>query len=154
MDQNKKIELINKIPFFQRFHEQDIELIADISYFKVFKEDEFIIEQGTLNLTLYFLINGMADVFVDKEFVISFKGGGHPFGEMSFVSNDVASASILPKETATMLCIDVDEINKLNDPIHYRLRMDIYRSCASVLAIKLKATNEIAKSFMQQIEKI
>lgn len=151
MDKKVKLDLIEKIPFFISTHPQDREVLAEKAYFKTYKKDDLIIEQGSLNMALIFLINGKVSIHIDEEFVINFKGGGQPFGEMSFVNNDLASATLKAETDATFLVLDVDTINSLNDPIHFRLRMNIYRGCAEVLAKKLKATNEIAKSYMEQL---
>jgi CRP-like cAMP-binding protein len=151
MDKNTKLDLINKIPFFANAHEEDKDQLAQLAYFKPYKAGEFVITQGELTLTLFFLINGQVSVHIDDKFVINFRGGGQPFGEMSFVNNDLASASIKAETDATMMCFDVDKINSLNDVLHYRMRMNIYHACAEILAKKLKATNAIAKSYMEKL---
>jgi CRP-like cAMP-binding protein len=151
MDKQTKLELIEKIPFFTNAHSEDKDLLADLAYFKAFEAGDFIIEQGSITLTLFFLINGKVSVHIDDKFVINFRGGGQPFGEMSFVNNDLASATIKAESKATMMCFDVDKINSLNDPLHYRMRMNIYHACAEILAKKLNATNAIAKSYMEKL---
>jgi len=151
MNKQVKLDLIEKIPFFTSTHPQDREQLADKAYFKTYKSGDLIIEQGSLNMALIFLINGKVSIHIDNEFVINFRGGGQPFGEMSFVNNDLASATLKAESDVTFLVLDVDTINSLNDPIHFRLRMNIYRACAEVLAKKLKATNEIAKSYMEKL---
>tara|TARA_B100001971_G_scaffold84647_1_gene77963 strand:- start:70645 stop:71121 length:477 start_codon:yes stop_codon:yes gene_type:complete len=150
MDKNVKIDLIEKIPFFINVHNQDKDLLADLAYFKAYKAGDAIIEQGSLQLSLIFLINGKVSVHIDDEFVINFRGGGQPFGEMSFVNNDLASATLTAETDCTFMCLDVEHLNSLTEPIHFRLRMHIYHACAEVLARKLKSTNEIARSYKEK----
>jgi len=151
MDKQTILDLIEKIPFFHNTHPQDKDLLADLAYFKAYKAGDIVIDQGGINLSLIFLINGKVSIHIDNEFVINFRGGGQPFGEMSFVNNDLASATLRCEADATFLVLDVDKINSLNDPIHFRLRMNIYHACAEVLARKLNSTNEIAKSYMEKL---
>ena len=150
MEKQVKLDLIDKIPFFANVHEQDKELLAELAYFKAYKPEDLVIEQGTLHMSLIFLINGQVSVLIDCNHVINFRGGGQPFGEMSFVNNDLASATIKSDTDSTFMVLDVDKINSLTEPIHFRLRMQIYHACAEVLARKLKSTNEIAKSYKEK----
>lgn len=150
MEKQVKLDLINKIPFFSNVHEQDKDLIADLAYFKAYKPGDLIIEQGSLHMSLVFLINGQVSILIDNNFVISFRGGGQPFGEMSFVNNDLASASVKSDTDTTFMVLDVDKINSLNEPIHFRMRMQIFHACAEILAKKLKATNELAKAYKEK----
>lgn len=148
----KKLELLEKIPFFTDFALEDLQTIADLCYAEKKAKGETVIEQDKISMTLYFLINGTLSVFVNEEFVISFRGGGQVFGEMSFVGHDVASATITAKSDVTLLCLDVADISKLKDPIYYRLRMCLYRACGETLSKRLKATNENAKFFNHHTE--
>ena len=148
----KKLELLNKIPFFQDFSSEDLEMLADLTHIEQAKAGETVVKEDSLNLTLRFLINGALEVLVKEEMVASFRGGGQVFGEMGLVSHELASATIQAKSDATMLCLEYDSINQLKDPIHYRLRMCLYRSCAETLAQRLKATNEIKNLFSAQSE--
>ncbi len=102
--------------------------------------------------SLYFLIRGKVDVTVNNEFVISFKGIGHIFGEMSFVANALSSAAVAANSDIVMMAIDFDKVNELNEPIHYRMRMNLYKSCAEILTKKLVSTNAIAQSYLRQVD--
>lgn len=149
-DKVKKLDLIDKIPFFASFTDNDKSFLANIAYFKRFEPGDHIIEQNSLTLSLFFTINGTVEILIDGDVVTHFKGGGQIFGEMSFVHNSPASASVKAKTKTVMMLFDYDKINSLNEPIYYRLRMNIYKSCAEVLAKKLIATNEIARTYIHQ----
>ena len=149
-EMEKKLELLGKIPFFDGFTEMDIKFLAEMASFKKFEAGENVIEQGTLSRNLFFLINGQMDIVINGEVVTHFRGGGQVFGEMSFVQHNVASATVRANTIAVMMVFDIDKLNALNEPIHYRLRMDIFRSCAEVLAKKLLATNSIAAAYIHQ----
>ena len=149
-DKLKRLNLIDKIPFFAAFTDNDKSFLADLAYFQKYEPGDLIIEQNSISLQLFFTINGKVDIMIDGDTVTSFKGGGQIFGEMSFVHNNPASATVKASTKAVMMLFDVDKINTLNEPIYYRLRMDIYKACAEVLAKKLISTNEIARSYIHQ----
>ncbi len=145
----KKLELINKIGFFARFDETDKVTMANIATFEKYQPNEKLIQQNTTNSHLSFIINGNVDIVIDEKVVVSLCGGGHVFGEMSFVDYSPASASVVANTKVVAMLFDTNTINLMIEPIYYKLRMDIYRSCAEILARRLIHTNSIAKSHIQ-----
>lgn len=152
----KKLELINKIGFFARFDDTDKVTMAEMASFKGFAPGEKLIQQNTSNSYLFFIINGNVDIVIDGKVVVSLCGGGHVFGEMSFVDFSPASASVVANTKVVAMLFDTSRINLMIEPIYYKLRMDIYRSCAEILARRLIHTNSIANSHIlnQKIEEL
>ena len=144
VSREKKLELINKISFFAGFDDMDKDTMADLANFKQFLPEENIIAQHSNNTELFFIINGTVDIVIDGKIVVSLAGGGHVFGEMSFVHHNPASASVVANTKVTAMVFDTEKINQMVEPIYYKLRMDIYRSCAEILAKRLIQTNTIA----------
>lgn len=140
----KKLELINKIPFFSRFDEDDKLTICELADFQQFMPGDELMVQGMLNKQLHFIINGTVDICINRNTVASLGGGGHVFGEMGFVYEGPASASVLANTKVTAMKFDTDKINAMVEPIYYKLRMEIYRSCAEILAKRLIHTNSLA----------
>ena len=128
---------------------EDKKKLAQISKFVTYEAGETIIEQDSINLTLYFLIKGRVDVNIEGEKLTSFRGGGRLFGEMSFVNHTTTSAQVVSSTKVIMLEVKIDEINKL-DESHDRLLKELYRSVGEILAQKLVATNEMAKALMHK----
>jgi CRP-like cAMP-binding protein len=122
-----------------------------MSQFVIYDSNETIIEEASINLTLYFLIRGSVDIFIGKDKLASFRGGGRIFGEMSFVNHTTTSASVIANTEVVMLEIQIDEINKL-DESHERLKKELYRSVAEILSQKLMATNDVTKSLIHKHE--
>jgi len=147
------VEVMKGIEFFKNFSRPDLEIISPISYIKEFKVGDILIKQNTKNGTIYFNLSGEVDVFIDEGFVMCFNDSGHVFGEMSFVNQTVASATVMAKSDARFLCINIEEIYKLDKSYHISLQRSIYQSCAELLANKLRATNELAKHYMNNQKK-
>ena len=145
----KKLELINKIDFFSRFDESDKGTMANMATFEKYLPTEKLIKQDSSNSSLFFIINGNVDIVIDDKTVVSLSGGGHVFGEMSFVDYSPTSASVVANTKVVAMLFNTNKINLMIEPIHFKLRMDIYRSCAEILARRLIHTNSIAKAYIQ-----
>lgn len=146
----KKLDLIDKIGFFARFTPQDRVTMANMASFRGFGPGQKLIEQNSTNSHLYFVINGNVDIVIDGEVLVSLYGGGHVFGEMSFVDFHPSSASVVARTKVVTMVFNTSEINLMIEPEHYRLRMEIYRSCAEILSRRLSHTNGIAKSHVHK----
>src|SRR3989338_5417331 len=146
----KQLELIGKIPILKGYNYEDRKVLANLAYFKSFQVGEDVIVQGDVNLTLFFLIKGRGDIFVDKAFIKSFLGSGYLFGEMSLVNHTSATATVKANTEIVMLCINIKDIFGLEEATHYRLHREIYRSVAEILAQKLIATNKLASTWVNQ----
>ena len=146
----KKLELIGKINFFKSFDEADKVTMANMARFEKFEPGSKLIEQNLNNTNLYFIINGEVDIVINGDLVVTLYGGGHVFGEMGFVRHTLASASVVAKNKEVDMIFDTNEINLMTEPIYYKLRMDIYRSCAEILAKRLIDTNSIAANYIHQ----
>jgi signal-transduction protein with cAMP-binding, CBS, and nucleotidyltransferase domain len=145
----KKLELINKIDFFSRFDVSDKVTMANMATFEKYLPTEKLIEQDSGNSSLFFIINGNVDIVIDNKTVVSLSGGGHVFGEMSFVDYSPTSASVVANTKVVAMLFNTSIINLMIEPIYYKLRMEIYRSCAEILARRLIHTNSIAKAYIQ-----
>ena len=147
---DKKLELIGKIDFFSRFTEADRITMANMATFQGYAPTEKLIQQNTSNTQLFFIINGTVDIVIDGKLIVSLAGGGHVFGEMSFVDYSPTSASVVANSKVVAMLFDTTKINLMIEPAFYKLRMDIYRSCAEILARRLIHTNSITKAYIQK----
>lgn len=138
---------LQKIPFFKDFHLEDLETLMKHIEIENFAPETNIIEQGSLNLSIYFLISGQVNILIDDVVITSFTDHPVTLGEVSFVNNDLASATVKSMTDVTVISIQINNINQLTKPEHHRLRMHFYRSCAEILAKKLQATNDLAQTY-------
>ncbi len=141
---DKKLELIGKIDFFSNFDETDRKNMAQIATFKGYEAKEMLIEQNSINLHLIFIINGEVNIVINGKFITTLMGGGHVFGEMSFVHHSPASASVVANTKVVAMLFDTSKINLMYEPQYHKLRMEIYHSCARILAKRLLQANTLA----------
>lgn len=143
----KQLNIIGKIPYFESYNYEDRKVLANIASFRQYAPNEIVIGQGEINLTLYYLVRGIVDVVIDGKTIRRFKGGGQLFGEMSIVNHTMTSATVKANTDVVFLCLGVQDILQLDEDQHCRLHRNLYRSVAEILAQKLSATNDIAKTF-------
>ena len=146
-DKNKARELIDKIPYLKDFESKDKDTLAGLSFFREYSEGDFVIEQDTPNLELYFLVRGKVDVLLDGHHIVSLRGGGRIFGEMSFMNHSFTSASVKASTDIVMLVFKIAGILSLKNDDHARLKIDFYKSIAEMLAQKLVDTTLLAQSY-------
>jgi CRP-like cAMP-binding protein len=147
-DKVKQLEIIGKIPYLKNFCYEDRKKLAEIGFFNSYAPGDLIIEQGQLNLSLFFLIRGKVDISMDEKYILSFTGGGQIFGEMSLLSHNLATATVKAQNEVVMMGININDIHQLTGPDHYRLQMEVYKSVSEVLANKLINTNSMTKAFL------
>lgn len=142
----KKLELINKIKFFSRMDEDDKTILANLADFRSYNPKDVLIQENSYTSDLFFIINGVVDIFVNNNHIVELAGGGHVFGEISFVYKRAASASVVANTKVTAMVFDTQQFNSMVEPIYYKLKMELYRSCAEILAKRLIDTNVIVSS--------
>lgn len=120
-------------------HKQDIEWIfSEGDEIQVIANTQ-IIEEGKFPDALYIVLEGLLSVTVSavKESPIGNLGPGEIIGEMAFLENLPASASIFAKENSLLLSIPYVKLNKqLKENPEFSSRL--YRSFAIMNACRLK----------------
>ncbi len=106
-----------------------------------------ILQQGQLNEHLYFLVQGHVGVYVDSGRVSVLQDKGTIVGEMSLITKNPSSATILSETPATVARIDSKVFLQMEGPERDLYLSTLYRIYATVLAEKLHATNQKAKRF-------
>lgn len=123
--------LLNKIPFFSDFTAYERERISEQhANFYAVLENEFIIEQNTLDTSFYVLMNGSARVTLNSvpEPVAQVSPGDF-FGEISFVQNTPRTSNVVANSLCIVFRIDrrvlgalpSDIREKIKDQIIYKL---------------------------------
>lgn len=116
-----------------------------------FNKGESIIQINARPTALFILRKGSATVEVIKEKVIARLAPGDICGEMAFIENTVASASVLAAERETEVdAIDLAEVSAIFSSFPH-LEARFYKSLALVLSQRLRRTSsELAKSLGRQ----
>jgi CRP-like cAMP-binding protein len=147
----QNLDLFQGIRFFEAFPEDQLVAILPLAERKSFAEGDVILEQGHLNLDLYFLLSGSVDVSIDKQFVVTISSHGQVFGEMSIANHTTCTATVKAKTNCMMMVLNFEELKK-SFKLENRdgVLKNFYQACAEILARKLISTNQMAKTYRSE----
>jgi len=124
----------------------DWALLRSRSHSRLFRKGEFIIPINSRPSSVFILKNGSATVEVTRGNPIAKLTTGDICGEMSFIENTVASASVVADSDTEVDVLDLPEISAIFDSYPH-LEARFYKSIALLLSRRLRRTSsELAKS--------
>lgn len=138
LGRGKILIILNKVPFFKGFTSFEKEKIVDTeASFFVAQEDEYIIEQDTLDTAFYILLSGSARVTLEgKETPLAELEPGNFFGEIAFIQNTPRTSNVIANEVCIMLKVDRRLLGALNAEIREKFKDQIIIKLASMVASK------------------
>ncbi|HEY7096262.1 MAG TPA: cyclic nucleotide-binding domain-containing protein [Terriglobales bacterium] len=114
----------------------DWSLLLDKSRRQKFKKGDILIQQGKQSRTVYLLVSGRVKVGVSK-MKIAEVGPGEICGEMAFMENAVASATVTAGEDVEATAIEWSSLNELFE-LFPHMGSRFYRSIAVSLSRRLR----------------
>ncbi|GAB4370357.1 MAG: hypothetical protein Kow0042_12580 [Calditrichia bacterium] len=104
-------EVLKKVPFFRTLGRSGIDFIVERLKFKPFDANEVICQTGDPGDKMYIIISGGVKVVVHseeskEETVIANLGSGDYFGEMSLLTGEPRSASVITTEPSEMFILN------------------------------------------------
>ncbi|MCB0356884.1 MAG: cyclic nucleotide-binding domain-containing protein [Bdellovibrionales bacterium] len=135
------------IALFAEFSPEQLTQLEKFSQLRQFKPKERILIQGQKNINLYILIIGQVGVHVDGGVVATLEQMGDIIGEMSVVTGESVSATIVAETPVKIIEVDIDSLNKFLGANKEEFNETLYRAFAVTLSDKLRTTNQKAKYF-------
>ncbi len=138
----KKEEVFNLLKDKRNFTFMDEGLLKKlIEVMKVvrFREERVLIKQGQENSFCYIIIKGSVSVYVDGKFLYKLRRTGDVFGEVSFVTQNISTATIKADKELGVMVISYSFFNKLQS-------VDLCLWLARVIGEKLTRTSKIKSS--------
>ena len=153
MDQDKKIQILKKIPFLKSFTEDEMEFLMSIAKWLKMEPGDILFKEGTVEMAFYIILKG--NVSVQKKTgvgtlkrTLSTLNAGMCFGEMSFILGTPRSADIVANEQTFILKREAETLNKGEEPQLRSIQYKIYKTFSEILAERLiEADKELARSF-------
>ncbi|MFL0797936.1 MAG: cyclic nucleotide-binding domain-containing protein [Cellvibrionaceae bacterium] len=110
------LRIINKIPFFASFSEEEKLSIANQhSKFLMFEPHEIIIRENEPGDSFYVLLTGNVNVIKMSGSVLASLGPGECFGEMAYLTNQHRSTGVVAdSEPVVVLQVDKGLMDVLN----------------------------------------
>ncbi|MAA72249.1 MAG: hypothetical protein CL679_11070 [Bermanella sp.] len=130
--------ILNKVPFFKAFTSFEKEKVIDTeASFYVAQEDEYIIEQNTLDTAFFILLSGSARVTLDGiEAPLANMGPGDFFGEIAFIQNTPRTSNVIANEVCILLKVDRRLLGALNADIREKFKDQVIIKLAGMVAAK------------------
>jgi CRP-like cAMP-binding protein len=116
----------------------EIELLLDPTAVRRYQPGETVIEKDERRQALYVVRAGSAIVDDGGETAPVILGAGDVFGELSFLSNEGAAASVVALEDVEVAVVDRDRLYRLLEE-HPELAGRFYQSLAVLVANRLRA---------------
>jgi CRP-like cAMP-binding protein len=136
ISRGKILIILNKVPFFKHFTSFEREKIVDNqATFYVANEDEYIIEQDTLDTAFYILLSGGARVTLEGvQGSVAEMGPGDFFGEIAFILNCPRSSNVIANETCILMKVDRKLLGALNADIREKFKDQVISKFANIIA--------------------
>lgn len=126
--------------------ENDVALLRSIATRQAFKPREIIIAVNSKPKALYMLTAGSATVELVRGKPIARLGPGDICGEMAFLENSMASATVAAEAGAEADVLSLPDVDRIF-ALYPHLQARFYKSLAVLLSQRLRATSSrLAKS--------
>lgn len=135
---------LKELNFFKKFPKDLVNQLQKCAEVVKYNRGDVILQQGQHNDCLYFLLNGLLNVYVDGGLVASLKTEGDLLGEMSLISQQKSSATIKADTEVELLKIDGKALHKMAQDDKMG-EFGLYKIYSDILVQKLEATNHRAK---------
>lgn len=153
------ISILKEVNLFQDLLEAELHTLAQHSIVKHYKKNTVIVNKGDETSSLYIVLEGTLNAFVDdeqgKELILSNIGVGESFGELSLLSSSSRSASVISTTSCQLAIISkqifmecltknpsialniihslINRVHNLTDNVSSLALLDVYGRIVNVL---------------------
>lgn len=121
---------------------QDLDLLFEKATIAKYRKGDVILEKGTQQRVIYVIKKGTVRVETAPGVEIGRRGEGAVFGEMSFLDNQGASASIVAHDSVDVYVLNEAHVNALLISVP-GLATRFYQTLAITLAYRLREASEL-----------
>lgn len=136
------VERLRKMPYLADFSEKDLKGILELSKIRKYDPGEVILEEGSYDCWIYFLISGKIKVAKHNESLSILRRTGDVFGEMGIIDGSPRSASVSAIDETVCLATDSSFIDRLTGEDKIAFSCILYRVFSEILANRLRLTSE------------
>lgn len=138
MGRGKILIILNKVPFFKDFTPAERERVLDNdAAFFVANENEYIIEQDTLDTAFYILLSGSARVTLEGvDDALAVVGPGDFFGEIAFIQNTPRTSNVIANEVCILMKVDRRLLGALNAEVREKFKDQVIMKLAAMVTAK------------------
>ncbi|MCP4754706.1 MAG: response regulator [Proteobacteria bacterium] len=148
LDDNQQIiEYLKDSRLFGHLPTDLLNQLVPLSHLARFPKGAAIIREGHPNSEVFILIRGAVAIYSKEELIVKLKRKGDLFGEMSVITNQLCSATVVADTSVDLFSIKAKDIGGYVDIEAKTLQNTFYRLFAYVLSEKLMLTTHKARQF-------
>ncbi len=136
------LKKIRQMPTLGPFDQKGLRGALSLSKIRKYAPGELILEQGSFDEWIYFLVSGKVRISKNGKDLTTLKRQGDVFGEMSAIDGSVRSASAYAVDETVCLATDASCIDKISGNDKIAFCYILYRVFAESLATRLRTANE------------
>jgi CRP/FNR family transcriptional regulator, cyclic AMP receptor protein len=148
------MEKLKNVPVLHSFGKTDINKLISFSNIKKYFAGETIIEEGSYDNWIYFLVDGHVRIVKEGKEIDILRRTGDVFGEMCVIDGFPRSASIEAIDNVTCLATDVSFMDSLFNEDKVAFCSIFYQMVAEVLACRLRDTSEELVKTREELQKL
>ncbi len=138
---------IKNFTFFKSFSEDLLLQVSTMMTGMSFKKGEFILRQGQINQSLFFLRAGKVEIILSGEVVAELSDVGEVLGEMSVISENPTTTSVRAVGDVECFTVQASDFDHVHPKEKDHFEVLLYRLYSSILVERLRKTNEKARLF-------
>ena len=142
-----RIQFLKTVPFFDRLSNRQLKTVSDIMFERTYDADESIFEEGQPGAALFLILDGKVAIEICHETSttqLATLEKGAFFGELVLLDDAPRSADARALERTRTLALYRNDLTGLRHR-HARTACQIYRSLATMIGDRLRATNELVQ---------
>jgi len=133
---------------FKLFSDEELREIVPLCEIRNFSPQTTIIREGdSSDNRVFFLLAGGVSVYVADNFILALKKTGDIFGEMSLISDEPRSATVISDRDSTMLVVNSALTFDPGEENYYKFRYFFSRMFGAILTDKLRMTSQRARMY-------
>ena len=143
-----RFQFLKTVPFFDRLSKRQLKTIGDIMFERTYETDESIFEEGQPGAALFLILDGKVAIEIYRQTSttrLAVLEKGAFFGEMALLDDAPRSANARALERTRTLALYRNDLTGLRHR-HARTACQIYRSLATMIGDRLRATNDLVQT--------
>tara|TARA_B100000315_G_scaffold128627_1_gene118290 strand:+ start:426 stop:884 length:459 start_codon:yes stop_codon:yes gene_type:complete len=130
------------VPHFYEMTQEELGLLANSLKYKKMKSGEFIVKEGQVGSTLFYIVNGKVKISVEslaeENQTMTLRGKGFTIGEMAVVGlSNIRAGTVTAVSDTELLLLSKQAYENLIEK-HPRVAFKILKSIAAQLAQRIK----------------
>jgi CRP/FNR family cyclic AMP-dependent transcriptional regulator len=107
---------LSEIPLFSQLRESDIDRLATVTQERSYPKNSLIVFADDPGDALYVVLSGQVKIVLGaedgREVILSVRGAGEFFGEMSLIDDEPGEAHVIAMENSKLLVLRRDDFNR------------------------------------------